>query len=657
MRDRVHRGRLAVLFAIVTSLMLTLLGRMWYLQITTGPEYARAATENRVRTVSLPPVRGRILDVHGRPLVTNRTRPQVSVDYMTLIHQPDRGRAVLARLAEALDRPYEEIANRARLCGQGVSRPCWPGSPYEPIIVADDVDARTALSIAERQDEFPGVGTALRPVRVYPLGTAAAHLLGYLQPASAAAGSGGGARLVGRDGLEAQYDEVLAGRPGVREIAVNSAGKVTGVLGEQDPEPGDDLVTSIDSRIQKITERALATTIAKARKRGEPADAGAAVVLEARTGRVTALASHPSYDPAVWGRDLSQQDFESLPLASNAVLGQWAPGSTWKIVSTAAAVRAGRKPGASYDCPGSYQVGGRSFRNFEGAALGRMNLHRALVVSCDTIFYRFADQMWRRDGGLDPVRRPKDPMQVMAREFGFGDRTGVDLPNEAAGRVPDRDWKKATWERTKEATCRRAKTGYPEESDRKRAAYLKALAAENCRSGGVWWAGDAANFSIGQGDVLVTPLQLARGYAALANGGKLFSPRIAKAVVGPDGTVLRKIKPPVVGKVAVSRKTLSYIRDALADVPREGTAAGAFAGFPFDRLAVAGKTGTAEAYGRQDTSWFASFAPAERPKYVVVVVVSQGGTGGSTAAPAAREIWEGIYRLPARSSARGGGGR
>jgi penicillin-binding protein 2 len=386
--------------------------------------------------------------------------------------------------------------------------------------------------------------------------------------------------------------------------------------------------------------------VAKARKRGDPADAGAAVVLEAATGRVAALADYPTYDPSVWTRGISQSDYEALPLISNAVLGQWAPGSTWKVTSAAAAAKAGYRLRGTYDCPGSYEVGGRSFRNFDGIAFGPMDMRRALVVSCDTIFYRLADRMWQRDGGLTPVRRPKDPMQAMAREFGFGVRTGIDLPNEAAGRVPDRAWKTANWERTQADSCRRATTGYPDMKDRKRAAYLKALARENCRGGGVWWAGDAANFAIGQGDVLVTPLQLARGYAVLANGGTVFSPRIAKAVVHPDGTVAREITPPVVGKVDVSRATLRYIRDSLAGVPREGTAAGAFAGFPFKRLSVAGKTGTAEAYGRQDTSWFASFAPAKHPKYVVVVVISQGGTGASSAAPAAREIWEGIYHLP-----------
>ncbi|MEW9527349.1 penicillin-binding protein 2 [Microbispora sp. NPDC049125] len=659
MRRSPHRGRLALISVVVTSLMLTLLGRLWFLQVTTGPAYAAAATQTRVRVVALPAVRGQILDAGGEPLVANQTRPQVSVDYMALLHQPDGGRAVLARLAEALGRPYDEVANRARLCGQDVPRPCWPGSPYQPITVADDVSVRTALSIAERQEEFPGVSTALRPVRTYPLGTAAAHLLGYLQPPSPAdqpeTPESAGRELVGRDGLEAEYDRELSGSAGVREVAVDSTGKVTGVVRERDAQPGDTLVTSVDGRIQQVAERALARAVAKARKRGEPADAGAVVVLDPRTGRVVALADQPTYDPSVWTGGISQSDYETLPLVSSAALGQWAPGSTWKVVSTAAAAKAGYRLKASYDCPGSYKVSGRSFRNFDGIALGRMDMHRALVVSCDTIFYRFAEQLWRRDGGLKPVKRPKDPMQAMAGRFGFGTSTGIDLPNESPGRVPDRTWKRATWERTKADSCRRAKTGYPELADRRRAAYLKALAAGNCRDGGVWWAGDAANFAIGQGDVLVTPLQLARGYAAIANGGTVFSPRVGKAVVRPDGTEVRTITPPVVGHVGVPGKTLRFIRDALADVPRKGTAAAAFEGFPFKRLAVAGKTGTAEAYGRQDTSWFASFAPAKHPKYVVVVVVSQGGTGASTAAPAAREIWEGIYHLPHRKAPPGGG--
>lgn len=454
MRKSPYRGRLTLVCVVVTTLMLTLLGRLWYLQVVTGPSYVKAATQSRVRSIVLPPVRGRILDVRGRPLAANETRPQVSVDYMALIHQPDGGKDVLTRLARALGRPYREIAERARLCARDVPRPCWPGSPYQPIIVADDVSVRTALSIAERHDEFPGVSTALRPVRTYPLGSAAAHVLGYLQPPSPG-DPRGGPELVGRDGLEAEYDRELAGRTGIRQVAVDSTGKVTGLIREEAAVAGNTLVTSIDARIQKIAERALARAVTAARKRGEPADSGAAVVLEARTGRVTAIADYPTYDPGVWTGGISQREYEELPLAGAAVQGQWPPGSTWKVTSTAAAAKAGYSLRASYDCPGGYRIGGRVFHNFESAALGRMDMRRALVVSCDTIFYRFADEMWRRDGGLKPVK-----------------------------------------------------------------------------------------------------------------------------------------------KIDASPKTLRFIRDALAGVPRTGTAAAAFEGYAFERLPIAGKTSTAEAYGK-----------------------------------------------------------
>jgi penicillin-binding protein 2 len=276
-----------------------------------------------------------------------------------------------------------------------------------------------------------------------------------------------------------------------------------------------------------------------------------------------------------------------------------------------------------------------------------MNLHKGLVVSCDTIFYRFAYEEWLHDGGVHPVMKPKDPMVKMAESYGFGQPTGIDLPTESAGRIPDRAWKKAYWEATRKSDCKHAKSGYPDlaRSDPSRAAYLKAIAAENCTGGYVWRAGDAANFSVGQGDVLVTPLQLARAYAALANGGTLWEPRIGRAVMAPDGTLVRTIDPVKAGRLPVSGRVLSYIRSALTDVTKSGTAAGAFNGFDFGKLEVAGKTGTAEVYGKQDTSWFASFAPAAHPRYAVVVMVSQAGQGGQVAAPAVRNIYEGIYGL------------
>ncbi|MET8866135.1 penicillin-binding protein 2 [Nonomuraea sp. NPDC004580] len=606
-----------------------MLGRLWQVQILDGERYTRAAVADHVRHITVPPVRGRILDDRGRPLARNRAELTVSVDRVALRRQPDGGRATLRALAELLDRPYKELARRLRLCGPRTGKPCWAGSPYQPIPVAEGVRERTATQILERPEDFPGVSAAPAPVRDHPRGDLAAHVLGYLST-----GEGKGA-----DGLEAAYEADLRGRPGSREVVVDSAGQVLRTVREQPPVPGSTLVTSIDADVQRVVERALEKAVRGARG----ADSGAAVVLEARTGRVVAMASVPGYDPRVWTGGIGAAGYRRLTsddrLLSRAVQGQWPPASTWKIVSTVAAAASGSALDGRYDCPGSYRVGDRAFRNAGGADLGTMDLHRALVVSCDTIFYRFAAQLWGKGG--DEV------MQRMARAFGFGAKTGVDLPGEAAGRVPDRAWKKAYWAATRDETCERARKGYPETArkDPRRAAYLKAVAAEHCAGGHAWSAGDAANVSIGQGDVLVTPLQLARAYAALANGGTLFSPRVGKEVRGPDGTLVREITPPVAGRLPVPATTLRYLRDALAEVPRSGTAAQAFAGFPFGKLAVAGKTGTAEAYGATDTSWFASFAPAGKPQYVVVAVVSKGGAGGEAAAPAVREIWSGMYGL------------
>ncbi|GGO07922.1 penicillin-binding protein 2 [Microbispora rosea subsp. aerata] len=657
---RPTRSRLLVVHLLVAALFLVLLGRLWQVQILDGDRYARMAADNHTRRTVIPAVRGEIVDARGRPLARNRAAVRVTVDRAALDRLPDRGRAVLGRLADLLGRPREEIAGRLRVCGPGVDEPCRDGVPYEPVPVADGVSERVALRLMERRHELPGVRVEPRPVREYPRGTLAAHLLGYLAPGSSGAGRGG-AEATGRDGLEAHYEADLSGRAGSREIVVDSGGRAVRTVREQAPVPGATLVTSIDARVQAVVEKALKKAAGRAAGRGGAAGTGAAVVMDARTGRVVALAGYPAYDPSVWTGGIREADYKrltspahGLPLISRAVQGQWPPASTWKIVSTAAAARAGYPLDGRYDCSGSYRIGDRSFRNFGGRNLGGMDLHRALVVSCDTIFYRFAYRMWLKD---EDARRPADPMQRMARAFGFGVRTGVDLPGEAAGRVPDRTWKRTTWEDTRKRMCADARTGYPSvaRTDPRRAAYLKAIAKENCRHGYLWTAGDAANFSIGQGDVLVTPLQLARAYAALANGGTLFSPRVGRAVVGRDGRVLREITPPVTGRLPVPGKTLAYIRRALADVPRSGTAAPAFAGFPLDKVPVAGKTGTAEAYGAADTSWFASFAPADDPRLVVVVVVSEGGAGAEAAAPAAREIWSGIYGLEGKRAALPGG--
>ncbi|MFI6594605.1 penicillin-binding protein 2 [Nonomuraea sp. NPDC050536] len=650
------RMRLVVLQVVVLSMLAVLGARLWQVQVVRGKEFVNAATETRTRSVMVPAVRGQILDSSGRPLVRNKTALVVSVDRQRLQRMPDGGAEVLAKLAQVLGKPVKQLEKRIRSCGAGVTRPCWPGSPYQPIPVDERVQTREALQILERQEEFPGVTAEVQAVREYPQGKAAAQLLGYLQPVTqeeldkrvGLKAGFSGVDLVGRDGLEYVYDEALRGKPGLRQVQVDRLGKVLGVEQQVAPTSGDTLITSIDARVQNVVEQA----IAHAMKSAPKADGAAGVVLDPRTGRVIAMASAPGYDPTIWTGGISEAEYQRLlsdksgkPLVSRAINGQYAPGSTFKVSSVSAMLQAGYPLHGTYDCPGSYMVGDRAFNNFHGIGLGPMTLHTALVKSCDTIFYRTSYEQWLKDGGLHPKTPPKEVFANMARSFGFGKPTGIDLPGESSGRIPDRTWKKDMWQQTSADNCKRSRTGYPEVKSASRAAFLKRLAYENCVEGFLLRPGDAANFSIGQGDVLVTPLQLARAYAALVSDGKLRSPRVAWARVRPDGTLVQTIDPPVVGKLPISAKDRAYIKDALSQVPSDGTAAGAFSGFPMDQVRIGGKTGTAQVWGKEDTSWFASFAPAANPRFVVVVMVSQGGMGATTAAPAAREIYEGIFGI------------
>ncbi|WP_433335471.1 penicillin-binding protein 2 [Spirillospora sp. CA-294931] len=664
MNSRTH-FRLVVLYVLVAALLLVLMGRLWSMQVLDGEHYREVAANNRIRDIVVPAVRGTILDANGRPLVRNRSALVVSVDRTSLSRQKDKGKGVLEGLAKVLGTTREELEKRIRLCGPSIKRPCWPGSPYQPIPVDDRVDPKRALQIMERQEEFPGVNAQVQAVRDYPRpdGAGAVQALGYLQPITQEeldkrkglkVTGYSGVDLIGRDGLEAVYDTYLRGEPGFRKVLVDSQGRVTGTSSEKAPVPGGLLVTSIDSKVQGAAEKALDNAVKNARKQGRKADAAAAVVMDVTNGRVVALASSPTYNPGIWTGGISQDEYDGLlgkkkgePLISRATQGQFAPASTFKVATMSAAVADGYPLNGTYNCPGSYNVGNRAFKNFEGQAHGSMNLHRALVVSCDTIFYKFAYEQWLRDGSTKPKKNPSDPMVKMVRKWGFGSRTGIDLPSESTGRIPDRQWKRDYWNTTKKADCKGAKEGYPEvaRTDPTRAAYLKSIAAENCTEGFVWRAGDAANLSIGQGDMLVTPLQLTRAYAAVANGGRLVVPRLAQAVLNPDGSLARRIELPPAGKLPVDPKVLKYIRGGLAEVTKKGTAAGAFTGFDLKKVHVAGKTGTAEVYGKDDTSWFASYAPAKNPRFAVVVMVSQGGTGASTAAPAVREIYEAMYGM------------
>jgi len=334
-------------------------------------------------------------------------------------------------------------------------------------------------------------------------------------------------------------------------------------------------------------------------------------------------------------------------MVSRALQGLFPPASTFKVITTTAAAKT-KVPlgGTIYPCPSVIDIGNQQMHNHESHAYGNITVARALEVSCNTVFYKIAYDMWLRDGGNHPGSNPKDAVEKTAHLFGLGARTGIDLPSEAKGRVGGRSYKLKQFETFKDIWCYRAKIGYPDvaKKDAARAAYLKEIAKENCVDGGKYRGGDAANLAIGQGDTVVTPMQLANVYAAIANGGKLWQPRVVKAIISADGTKVTKIKPKLNSKIDFPTGERAYLLKALRGVITDGTGRSPFAGWPQDKIAIAAKTGSGEmGAGKDPTSWFASFAPADHPRYVVVMMVSQGGTGALTSGPSVRKVWEAIF--------------
>ncbi|MFJ5259730.1 penicillin-binding protein 2 [Streptomyces sp. NPDC088387] len=647
--------RLVVIQILVLSLLGTLGGRLWYLQIREGSEYAKEASGNHVQQVVQPAVRGSILDARGVPIADNETRLVVSASRTDLMKMPDDGDAVLTKLAGVLGMEPQEVKEKVRLCDAQTPQPCWNGSPYQPIPITDEATARQALQIRERAEDFPGITAEPQAVRRYaaPGQANTAQVLGYLSPVTdqeiQQAQDTDSPYLrsdqVGRSGLEREYDKELRGKAGVTRYEVDNLGRVIGEAEADPAQPGSNLVTSIDARVQRVAEFELNEAMKAARKEWDrntqekyKADAGAVVVMEAKTGRVVAMASNPTYDPNAWVGGISAKDYTRLtgkssnyPLLNRAIQGQAAPGSIFKVVSTAAAVEAGYDFDGRYNCSSSYSVGGQVFKNFESANYGPIDLGRALEVSCDTVFYSLAHNEWKKDGGINPKKgEPKDYFYQAAHQFGLGKETGIDLPNEVTGRVPDREWKQSYWDANKDAWC---KTG------KKDGSYVEKIAYENCLEGNKMRAGDEINYSIGQGDTLVTPIQMATIYGAIANGGTLYDPTVGKAVISADGKQVSEIKPKAHGKLPVNRQTLAQMDDALEGVATRGTAAWRFEGWPQDKIPMHAKTGTAEVYGKQTTSWFATYTD----DYTIVMTISQGGTGSGASGPAVRNIYDALY--------------
>ena len=658
-----NKSRLSLLVVqiLIVSLMVALFGRLFYLQVAAGPKYRDAALSIQSRDVVAPANRGLIVDGFGVPLAMNKAGLAITIDRIAIDKLDDEGVGVMKRLATLLKLKYKDIYQNTRLCGElpkGEKAGCWQGSRFQPIPITKSADPDIALQIVERSDEFPGVDAHPVAIRSYPsyLDVNAAHVLGYVGPLTEAdllEGNGNKyfrSESIGKTGLEIHYDSFLRGEPGIRTVIVDRKESVIRESQNTKPVGGNHLVTSLDVRLQASAEKALKDAVLRGRANGYTSDSGAAVVMDIKTGRILALASYPTYDPNAWEKGLTVQqasdlfsEKKSVPALNRALQGLFAPASTFKVVSVVAAAAAGYDLNAYYKCPSQVQVGTRAFQNFDSKNQGTMNMTKAIAVSCDTIWYQIAFDEWLRDGGLRPKSSPNDYFFKAAQSFKITQKVGIDLPTESTSRLADRAYKKSWYQQNKDFYC-----NYKERATKaQQTPFLLQLAAENCVDGDKVRAGDAVNFSIGQGDTVVTPLKLTQMYAAIGNGGTIWQALVAKAIVKTDGTVVQTFTPNKLGTLTAAPSTIKFLQKSLREVVVSGTGAGAFAGFPIE---ISGKTGTGQVFGRNpngslkdDTSWFASYAPSKNPRYAVVMMVGQGGFGASTSGLGVRQIYSTLF--------------
>ncbi|MFN0089517.1 MAG: penicillin-binding protein 2, partial [Acidimicrobiales bacterium] len=633
------RLRIAALGVIALSLFAALYARLWYLQIMAGPTYEQQVTAaSRYRRVQYAAERGRLLDRAGRVLVDNREAAAVTIDRDVYRQLEDKSGLIL-RLARRLNEAgilikaedIERRLNDARF------------DPLKPAPIVDDVDADLERYLLERSYEFPSVDVERHIVRTYPYGHGAAHLLGYVgkiredelearqaSPSQAVKQYQGGDET-GQTGIERSFEDDLRGVPGNRVIQIDARNRPVATASETPAEPGADVQLTIDIDLQVKVEELLAQTLEQARRQpkersADPdftAPAGSVVVLDAQTGEILASASYPTYDPGEFVGGISDTRFRELndpashfPLLNRAIQSTYAPGSTFKLITAYAGLASGViSAGERVDDGGSYRIercrGEKcEFRNSGGTAYGPVDLRKALTVSSDVYFYRLGERFW-----VDKDQYGETALQDVARVFGFGALTQVQLPSERAGLISDPAFKARRHDQKPQV--------FPD---------------------GDWRTGDNVNLAIGQGDVGVTPLQLASAYGAFANGGGLFAPNLARAVRDPaTGAAVREFGPRELHRVDLPPALRDPILAGLLGAVRaeEGTAYAAFGGFPLDRFPLAGKTGTAQvSRGRADTALFVAFGPVPEPRYVVAAVLEEAGFAARTAAPLVRAVFE-----------------
>ena len=595
--------RIRILLLMIVAVISVLLARLYVLQAVRGGDYKQMAEENRIRRIALSAPRGEIIDRNGEPLIKNRLAVTLTLD-------PDhaRDKVLIERLSRLLGMPVEDIKRQVR---------SLKISPIEPRVIKRDVDPETIAYVEEHDNEFEGVELKVEAIRDYPNGSLGAHIVGYLgelsedEMAKSEYAQYKLGDLVGKSGIELQYENILAGGKGTEFVEVNAAGRPVKVIDKKEPDPGNNVVLTIDKKIQASAEKALFDTIKRAKKTKYPKASAGAIVVMTTKGEVLAMASYPTYDPRIFVGGISAAQWASLtdkkseyPLSNRAIMSGYPPGSTFKVATAIAGLKTGViSTGTTVVCRGRWFGLGKKWGKWcwDRAGHGTQSLEGALRVSCDTFFYEVGHSLYRRG---------HEDLQDWARRLGFGSATGIDLPAEAEGRVPTAAWKKA-WNKT-----------WPENQ--------------------VWFPGDTVNMAIGQGDLLVTPLQLADLYAAIANGGTIYRPHVVKAVIGLDGQKIYEATDKKNSEINLTPVQLAAVRRGLRRVVVDGTAAGAFSGF---KLSVSGKTGTAEVVGKDDYSGFVAYAPSESPQYVISAIIEQGGHGGTAAAPAVRQVLGDIYGI------------
>ncbi|AEG59297.1 penicillin-binding protein 2 [Desulforamulus ruminis] len=639
MERKLIEKKTRVLLCIVLLIFIVLVSRLAYMQLIESERFETLSKQNHMRLNPIIAPRGEIYDLNGVKIVGNQPVYTVSLVYLGL-KDTDQ---VVKQVAGILGMDPTDIFNK--LEEQQLRM-------YQPVRLASNVSLETVTALEERRRELPGVVIDVEPVRNYPFKSMLAHVLGYVQEIKQEqleANKDKDYRLgdmYGQEGLENSFEQYLRGEDGARQVEVDAQARPIRDLGIKDPVPGNNLQLTIDTKLQKVAEESLERQVLAMRKQGYESKGGATVMIDVRTGAVRAMASYPTYEPSIWIDGLSQKQWEDLQKSGalpNRVLQLYPPASTFKMVLSVAGLDSGKIDSRwTISDPGHYVFGNKTFSDWNPRGHGIVDVRKAISESCDTFFWILGHRML----GVDTIGK-------YARMFGFGEKTGIEIPGEPAGVVPtpaykykrNKDYLDAIYNPKFKAVEDKyqpllANAATPEERDKLEKAKEKERRSiqnqyDQYKWDLDWQVYDTLNMSIGQGYNEYTPLQIVNYIAAIANGGTRWKPYLVQKVTRPDGTVLKEFAPQELGRLEVKPEALKLSQEGMRMVITQGTGMGVYSGFPVE---VAGKSGTGEVFGHDNHALFAAYAPYDKPEVAVVTVIDYGGHGGSAAGPVTRDL-------------------